>query len=219
MTRRRESSIAVASRTKSFRWQTAEAQAWFAEHLRRWSADPHVLAVIAVGSAVRHVAKPSDADFVIIWQSKRPDVTRAPIELDLRLYERSRAEALIAQGHDYLSWAVRLGRLVHEKGDFWRQFKQQWFDAAPWPDANDAEQRAQRAARYSRDLAAAGDLDAAHEQSVSELTHRARAALLRARVFPHSRPELPAQLREVHEDDLADKLEQALTIRSDRARS
>ncbi|MEX0784418.1 MAG: hypothetical protein WD557_17400 [Dehalococcoidia bacterium] len=175
-----------------------------------WIADAHVLAVVAVGSAVRDVPNPSDADFVIIWDGGRPKSGHPPVEIDLRFYECSRAEALIAGGNDYLQWAVRLGEPVHEKRGFWTQFARSWIRAAPWPDPADADKRAERAERYERDLAAAGDQDAAAEQRISGLTHRARGRLLRAGVFPASRPELPMQLKEIGEPILAEELERAL---------
>jgi hypothetical protein len=51
------------------------------------------------------------------------------------------------------------------------------------------------------------------------LTHRARAALLRAGVFPASRPELPAQLRQIRESTLAKDLEAALKDRWQRSQT
>jgi hypothetical protein len=62
-----------------------------------------------------------------------------------------------------------------------------------------------------------GDSDAAHEQLVTLLTHRAWASLLRNNVHPASRPELPDQLRSVGEQSLANSLEQALRERAKRA--
>jgi hypothetical protein len=42
-----------------------------------------------------------------------------------------------------------------------------------------------------------GDTDAAYEQALSYVTHIARAKLLKRRVYPASRPEIPRQLRAV----------------------
>jgi hypothetical protein len=55
-----------------------------------------------------------------------------------------------------------------------------------------------------------GDADAVREQAVSYLTHLARAELLNAGVYPASRPELPEQLREIGDDDLAGRLDRVL---------
>lgn len=59
-------------------------------------------------------------------------------------------------------------------------------------------------------LAGIGDDWAAHEQWILELTHLARARLLRSGVFPASRPELVAQLEGIGAKQLATKLRRAL---------
>ena len=58
-----------------------------------------------------------------------------------------------------------------------------------------------------------GDEDGFNELNVTYLSHRARARLATAGVHPASRPELPGQLRELGEVDLADSLEAALATR------
>jgi hypothetical protein len=73
--------------------------------------------------------------------------------------------------------------------------------------------RAAQAERFLDELREIGDEDAAAEQLVAAATHRARAALLRAHVFPASHPELPGQLRQIGLDSLADDLTAALEKR------
>ncbi len=51
------------------------------------------------------------------------------------------------------------------------------------------------------------------EQRLVALTQEARAFLIRKAIFPSSRPELPGQLREVGETELAERLEAALLER------
>ncbi len=46
------------------------------------------------------------------------------------------------------------------------------------------------------------------------LTHSAHERLLRAGVFPYSRPELPRQLRSIGENNLSKELEDVLIKRS-----
>jgi hypothetical protein len=61
--------------------------------------------------------------------------------------------------------------------------------------------------RQMRDI---GDHDAANELAVSLLTHLARAILIDRGVYPASRPELVAQLREAGDAELASALARAL---------
>jgi len=93
---------------------------------------------------------------------------------------------------------------------YWETLLERWRGRLPLPDARVAEERAERAERLARALLADGDEDAALEQAVAMLTQRARARLLRRGVYPASRPELPAQLREIGAGALADTLERAL---------
>jgi hypothetical protein len=60
---------------------------------------------------------------------------------------------------------------------------------------------------------AAGDEDAATEQVLSMLTHRARRLLAQHRVFRRSRPELVEQLREAGEHETAVLLDGAIRQR------
>jgi hypothetical protein len=81
------------------------------------------------------------------------------------------------------------------------------------PKTIGADILALRFERYAAQLVSAGDFDAALEQIIGMLTHMGRASLVRARVYPASRPELPAQLRGIGEYQLAEWLEQALRRR------
>ena len=58
-----------------------------------------------------------------------------------------------------------------------------------------------------------GDEDAAQEQRLVALTQDARARLIRHRVYPASRPELPEQLLAIKEAELAETLEAILLDR------
>ena len=60
------------------------------------------------------------------------------------------------------------------------------------------------------DLLAVGDVEAASEELMFAVTHVARAILLKEGVFPLSRPELPAQLRD-SEPDIARLLEDLIS--------
>ena len=64
--------------------------------------------------------------------------------------------------------------------------------------------------KYLREV---GDEDAFDDLNVSYLSHRARAVLAAAGIHPASRPELPGQLRDMGDADLAARLEAALAKR------
>ena len=197
------------------RWPSLRAREWAAQMVANLAALPGTLAIVAVGSAVRDVARSTDVDFVVIHEGPKPRLVNRPIEVDVRLYARERAEELAAQGNDYLVWAIRVGATVYDRDGYWERFREHWLDAAPWPSAVESEARAERACRYLGELSAMGDTDGALEQRISMLTHLARAKLLRAGHFPASRPELPTQLRQIAEEELADQLETALASETD----
>jgi hypothetical protein len=176
--------------------------------------EPDVLAVVAIGSAIRDVPHSADVDLVLIHRAK-PIEVRSPIEVDLHQYEAGDIDRLALGGHDLLGWALRMGRVVAERGCFWTDLASRLRDKLPWPDAEVARERAERV-RVLLDYAVeVGDRDAETEQRVSYLTHLARAALLDRHVFPASRPEIPNQLREVGANDLADELSEALRTRTE----
>jgi hypothetical protein len=75
--------------------------------------------------------------------------------------------------------------------------------------------RARAIAKQRRvaELGEMGDTDAAAEQLVSALTHRAWTRLLSVGVLPASRAELPKQLHLIDQDELAAKLQRAIEAR------
>ena len=194
-------------------WPDDEARDWSRRLIDAALKDPAVEAVVATGSAVRDVDHSDDLDLVLVYRTPRPALPRPPISVDLRCYEHADAAARVATGHSHLSWAVRFGRVLFERDGWWSQFRARWNDRLLLPSAEESDGRARRAEQQSNGLAAAGDEDAAAELHLAALTHRARAALTRAGVFPQSRPELPIQLRAVGEHDLSERLQQALTCR------
>ena len=195
-------------------WPDDQARGW-ARHLMQASRqNGTVNAVVATGSAVRNVDRSDDLDLVLVYQAARPSLPRPPISVDLRCYDQADVSARLTAGHSYLSWAVRFGRVLFERDQWWSRLRAEWNDRLLLPSAAEAIERAQRAERQRDGLAAAGDDDAAAELQLAALTHRARAALTRSGVFPQSRPELAAQLRRIGEDALAERLREALARRS-----
>ena len=196
-------------------WPDDEARAWTRSVVWRASSDPAIVAVVATGSAVREVDRSDDLDLVVVYHNVRPGLCRPPISVDLRFYEQASVPTKLAAGHDYLSWALRFGRPLFERGRWWTSLRCAWDGRLLLPSVAQAEERAERAEGQRDALAAAGDDSAAAELGVTVLTHLARAALSSAGIFPRSRPELSAQLRLVGEDALAGQIEEALARRND----
>ena len=73
-----------------------------------------------------------------------------------------------------------------------------------------ARERAEITKQPVENLLSIGDTEAALEQEISYFTHLARAVLIEHAVYPASRPELPNQLREIGETELADEFSRAL---------
>jgi hypothetical protein len=180
---------------------------------KRVCADGNTLALVAIGSLVRDVASVQDVDLVYIYKSKPPDVFEHPLDVDIRVYDGDKVPSLIAGGHDLLGWAMRYGVLICEHDEYWSRLGAKWPGGAPLPDPAIAETRASRAEAFHHELRRLGDRDAAQEQLVSLLTHRAWARLLRAGVFPASRPELAEQLRGIGDRSLARKFDNVLNQR------
>ena len=176
-------------------------------------ADRNTEALIAIGSIVRAVTTVQDADLVYIYKSHRPEFVDHPLDVDVRIYDGSKVPGSIAAGHDLLGWTLRYGRLICERGNYWTTLQSRWQHGTPLPDPTIAEKRASKAEAFYHELRQLGDLDAAHEQLVSVLTHTAWSRLLRADIYPASRPELPMQLRSIGHCSLAQKLESALRER------
>jgi hypothetical protein len=195
------------------RWPSEEAHAWTRAFLADARSRANVLAVVAYGSAVREVESSADLDLLFVFEGDAPEVDPPPADVDLRGYAIDDVEALLAEGHDVLGWALRLGIVLWQRDGWWDDLAMRWADQLHLPSESAAEERASRALRVSLELEAAGDADAAEEQRLVALTQRARAELIRAGVFPGSRPELPRQLRAIGDAALARDLSDAISRR------
>jgi hypothetical protein len=168
-----------------------------------------------VGSAVRAGVPSADLDLVVI--SKEPETLKSshPMEVDLRTYQADEVLQQIAQGNDLLGWAVKFGCVLFQRDGYWNAVVESWRDALPLPSIEVALHRAQAASRRLAKMLEVGDVEAAEEQALSYATHLARAELLKRRVYPASRPELPDQLRAIGSDEAADALEHLLDRTAD----
>ncbi len=195
-------------------WPTERSRQWASDFLRRVRQDPNVLAVVAIGSAVRRDVLPDDLDVIVIRRCPQTRRERPPLEVDLRAFEASDVDAKIAAGHDLLGWAVVFGRPMFDRQDTWLQIVERWEGRVPLPDPEVAQARAAEALKRLNEMREMGDEDAAVELEVAYLSHLARRVLAEAGVHPASRPELPAQLRDAGAQRLAEDVAEALEARA-----
>ncbi len=194
-------------------WPDDAALNWTRLLIAAARPDKSVLAVVATGSAVRDVKCSDDLDLVLVHRSARPALPRPPISVDLRCVRQTDIVPKLATGHSFLSWAVRFGRPLFERDRWWSRLCADWNPRLLPPSAAESHERAERAERHRDALAETGDDDAAAEMALSALTHRARATLSEAGIFAQSRPELPDQMRQIGEYQLAEAFDSALACR------
>lgn len=199
------------------RWPSQEAKEWLESFITQACSDPSVLAVVAFGAAVRTACFTADIDLLVIYERPKPIVEGRPIDVDIRWYKRSQAERLVGEGQELLGWVMRFGELICEKQGYWTNLRHEWLDRMPFPSAAVADDRVKRAWRLYQELTVMGDEDAAQEQRLVALTQEARSHLIRREVYPASRPELPSQLREIGQSELAAMVELGLREREDAA--
>jgi hypothetical protein len=194
-------------------WPTDFARQWLHSFLRRVRGDPNVLVVVAIGSSVR-TASADDLDLVVLCKDRTLQRDRPPIEVDLRAFDWDKVDADIQRGKDLLIWAVRFGEPLYDPAGRWQDLVSRWKGRMPLPNPEEAIGRAEAALADFEKMRAAGDTDAMQDLNLSYLTHLARARLTAAGVFPASRPELPDQLRQIGQAELAESLGTALALRA-----
>ena len=200
--------------SSAVRWPSSEAEHWVLSFIGAVCDHDPVAALVLFGSAIRPVRSVGDVDVLVVHSGLRPQFEQPPIDVDVRLYSEIDVDKLLGEGHELLGWALRLGRLICERGDYWSSLQKRWLPRLPFPSPSDAEERARKSQHLFQDLSRIGDEDAALEQLVSMLTYRARAALLRSGVYPASRPELPGQLLSIGEASLAHELRASMERRN-----
>ena len=197
------------------RWPTAHAREWLSLFLAQARVNRNVIAVVAIGSAVRSRVASDDLDLFVICRDSKQLSGRAPIEIDLRSADLTHVDQDIRVGRDLVVWAVRYGQPLFDRNSTWQRIVNHWKDRLPLPNPSVSMERARCAKRRLRELLDIGDEEAACELRLSYLTHRSWACLAQAGVHPQSRPELPRQLRRIGEVDLAAKLKEAISKRTD----
>ena len=184
---------------------------WMHTFLEDAPSRPEVLALVAMGSAVRDRGHGrSDFDILIVYRGIRPTI-EAPMEVDLRFARYEELNDLVAKGNEIVCWAMKFGIGLYDPEDRWGQLGHSWRGRIPLPSAIEARKRAVEALKRTEEMLQLGDESAADDLVLASLTQFARERLLRNGVFPASRPELPDQLRALNKgDSLAKLLESAM---------
>lgn len=151
-------------------------------------------AAILAGSVAREVAiDRSDIDLVIVSEAplKRPTCL---MRVHVQMFTRDEFMRRVRERDDFALWCVRLGVPLRDS-PAWRDIAASP-DAQLWPAWQTKIAHAGRRLILASQLFRGGDRTAASEEALYAVAHVARAILLKAQVFPLSRPELPQQLEE-----------------------
>ena len=204
---------AMAMDSAIVRWPTERAKAWLASFVERAERDENVVAIVAIGSAARAAAVAEDLDILVLCRNRTALKEKAPIEVDVRKANAHAVESDIRRGEALVVWAVLFGLPLLDKERVWESVVQRWRDSVPLPNAEVSLARAKAIRERMKAMSEIGDDNALCDLNLSYLTHLAWARLVKAGVFPKSRPEIPGQLEEIGAGGLAAKLAQALEER------
>lgn len=195
------------------RWPSDDAHAWVVAFAHDVCSATTTEALVLIGSIARPVQQVGDIDLLYVYRGEPVDFRDHPIDVDIRAYTKEEFLDRLSKRHDVITWALRFGRVVCQRDQFWTALVDSFAGHLPLPRPEVAQDRAKRAFAVYQRLLEIGDKKAALEQRISWLTHRAWERLLRAQIHPASRPELPQQLRAIQEALLAADLEAALVER------
>ncbi|MDP2920250.1 MAG: hypothetical protein Q8O43_08545 [Dehalococcoidia bacterium] len=166
--------------------------------------------VILIGSLARNIPTwRSDVDFLVITpiSIKRP---RVPVDVHLHLTTRMEFLKKLEEGNDFEVWALKYGRTYSDPSGWWKNLLQDR-EYTKWPDWRKKVKHARKRLSIAATLLAEGDHAAAEEEYLMAAAHIARALLFKACVFPLSRPEMPAQLREINLTEDAQVLDKLIS--------
>lgn len=150
------------------------------------------ISVVLVGSVARHTqSENSDIDLLLI--SRRPfEDLRIPSRIHLMCSTYDDFLKQLEIGEDFEAWSVRLGVVVHDNG-LWSEILSRP-ESKIWPGWQKKVVHGARRLFLANKLIETGDLEAASEEMLYAAGHVARGLLLKAEVFPLSRPELEDQI-------------------------
>jgi predicted nucleotidyltransferase len=150
------------------------------------------ISVVLVGSVARgRSTEESDVDFLVVGE-RRLETTSSLPRFHVQASSENDFVRNLALGEDFEAWSVRFGLPLYDSGPWARILRSA--EASVWPKWQAKIPHAARRLFMANALLKMGDADAATEETVYALCHVARALLLRAGVFPLSRPELAEQV-------------------------
>lgn len=161
-------------------------------------------AVAVTGSTVRtRRTAVSDLDFMVI--GPRLDLSGIREDVDVCTTSAGVFWARLTSGDDYILWTLRYGWVLHDEGMLHaavRHIEQ----SGLVPSAERKHAQAVRSVHLANLVLGSGDVEAAREQCRAALTTVARWLLITEGVFPLARDELPQQLAQIGQTDLATAL-------------
>jgi hypothetical protein len=159
------------------------------------------VSVILVGSVARQTqSENSDIDLLLV--SRRP-LTDLNIPPQVHLMRSTLGDFLkqLDAGEDFEAWCVRFGIPIRDNG-LWSEILARP-EATVWPSWKKKVMHGARRLFLAGKLITVGDLEAAAEELLFATGHIARGLLLKANIFPLSRPELENQISAIGYPHLA----------------
>src|SRR5690348_15027514 len=139
------------------RWPSSNAKKWAISNLSYIASQPETAAIVAIGSAVRPAYHAeSDIDFLAIADDEAAVDGPRPIDVDLRIFRCCEVEKKIRDGDDLLGSAIRFGRAIFERDEFWKDLCSRWVSRLPFPLPETSIARALRFEHVARELVAMG---------------------------------------------------------------
>ena len=149
----------------------------------------------------------SDLDYHVV--RRRPDVSDLPGEVDVFASSGGQLWTKLRDGDDFIHGRSACGCILFDAG-IMRDALRCVVTEPLWPDAEKKIARLPEFVGLAERLIRIGDRDAAQDQVRATLTAAARGVLLRERVFPLSRKELPDQLRGIGMAEIGQALEETI---------
>ena len=139
------------------RWPTERAKAWLASFVERAERDENVVAIVAIGSAVRPAAAAEDLDILVLCRNRAALKEKAPIEVDVRKANAHAIESDIRRGEALVAWAVLFGLPLLDKERVWESVVQRWRGRVPLPNAEVSLARAKAIRERMKAMSEIGD--------------------------------------------------------------
>ena len=200
---------------KILRWPDAEMRTWTARFLEKVEGNENILGVVGLGSCVRPNVPSNDLDFIVLCIQPAKFRYKVAAGIDCWRFPLDSVEVRLSEGHALLGAAVQIGVPLFDRNGTWASIVERWRERVPLPDPALARQRAAKQFKLLKMAEETGDDSAISEINLTYLTLIVRATLAEHGVFPYSRPELPQQLEDIGERDLAEQFRRALAYRAE----